>query len=260
MYVSLSHSLTAAIIYTTQWRLCTPFITNGYTTKFHRVILWNNKEDTPGISQTDDWDGMSIEGAHDEEFDSGDADDAFVPSLSFMNMATSIPSSALETASGFSSNAGKMHQQIESEEKIDEDDLLELGGDAFFLDDEWDGIPIEGAHDEEFEPGSGKIDAADIFVPSSGFMSMVNSIPSPILGAVNDFDPVRNMGKLHKDELNEDDNDISEDDLLEIGGDPSFLDDDESNNNDMKTRNDLDEPNDFEWDGTVDEDAHMDFD
>jgi hypothetical protein len=202
----------------------------------------------------DEWDGLPIEGAHDEEFDN-DEEDTFVPSSSFMTMANSIPTAALDNSSIFSSNAGKLHQ--DSEESY-EDDLLEMGGDPSFLDDEWDGIPIEGAHDEDFEPGSGKIDATDIFVPSVNFMSMANSVPSPIIG-VKDFDPLSNMGKLHKAEL-KDDVLLSEDDLLDIGGDPFFLDDDNNEERERKMRMELDKTNDFEWDGTVDEDAHLDFD
>ena len=203
-----------------------------------------------------DWDGIPIEGAHDEEFDSED-DNPFVPSLSFMSMANSLPSPVFDNSSGI--NAGKLHRQSEIESDPDQDDLLEMGGDPFFLGDEWDGEPIEGAHDEEFEPGSGKIDIADMFVPSASFMSMVNSVPSPIIGT--EFDPLRNMGKLHKDEL-KGDNQICETDLLEMGGDPFFLDDDCREVSRSETSLDFDRHNDFEleWDGTVDEDAHLDFD
>ena len=211
----------------------------------------------------DEWDGVPIEGVHNEEFYSEDEDDAFVPSISFMSMANAIPSAVLDNVSGFganTSNAGKLHQKSEIENELNEDDLLEMGGDPFFLKEEWDGIPIEGAHDEEFEPGSGKIDATDVFVPSASFMNMVNSVPSLVVGAGSDFDPLQNMGKLHRDESVED-KDVSKDNLLEMGGDPFFLEDDDIGENGSSTIiKELDEPNDFEWDGTVDEDAHMDFD
>lgn len=204
----------------------------------------------------DNWDGIPIEGAHDEEFDS-EEDSPFVPSMSFMSMANSLPSPVFNNSCGI--NAGKLHQQSGKDSDPDRDDLLEMGGDPFFLDDEWDGEPIEGAHDEEFEPGSGKIDIADMFVPSASLMSMVNSIPSPIIGA--EFDPLRNMGKLHKDELKKD-NQVCETELLEMGGDPFFLDDGDREVIHSGIPLNFDRHSDFklEWDGAVDEDAHLDFD
>lgn len=204
------------------------------------------------VSESIEWDGIPIEGAHDEEFDDGE-EDAFVPSISFMSMANSIPSAAFDN-SKFPVSGGKMHQDSQDEDP-DEDNLLDMGGDPSFFDEEWDGIVIEGAHEDDFEPGSGKIDASDIFVPSASFMSKACSIV-----AIEDFDPLSNMGKLHKAEAKEDAN---EDDLLEIGGDPFFLEDvdrEESERRMTMAMKELDEPNDFEWDGFVDEDAHLDFD
>jgi hypothetical protein len=233
---------------------------NGNTIRSISTILFNKgTKPTEILSDEvkDEWDGVSIEGAHDEEFDSDfDENDAFVPSLGFMSIANSVPS-ILDNNSNFDSiqNAGKLHSRENNklEEEPNEDDLLDMGGDPFFLEVEWDGIPIEGAHDEEFEPGSGDV---DVFVPSPDFMSMANSVASPIMGEV--FDPMRNMGKLHQRGL---DADLSEDELLDIGGDPSFLGGDEVLDGEFaKMEFGLDEPNDFEWDGTVDEDAHLDFD
>ena len=88
----------------------------------------------------------------------------------------------------------------------------------------WDGVPIEGAHDAEFEDGSGSND--DFFVPSADFMSMATSVTSPALSVIGDgsssstFDRSKNMGKLHQME--------EEFDLEEIGGDSGFLDDEDT--------------------------------
>lgn len=228
------------------------------------MMICNIKIDASKIPEEDiiedEWDGVPIEGVHNEEFVADDEDEAFVPSISFMSMANSIPSAVLENVSGFDANTSdgdNLHHKSENECDLNKDDLLDMGGDPFFFEEEWDGIPIEGAHDEEFEPGSGKIDAADAFVPSASFMSMVNSVP--IISAGNVFDPLRNMGKLHRDELAAD-GDVSQDGLLEMGGDPFFLENDGMGGNVSTMIKGLDEPDDIEWDGTVDEDAHMDYD
>ena len=125
---------------------------------------------------------------------------------------------------------------------------------------EWDGNPIEGAHDSEFDDGSGSMD--DVFMPSAAFMSMATSVTSPALsvigtGGSSNFDQKQNSGKLH---LSQDD----DFDLEEIGGDPGFLDDDDTDGNDDKTfeslQFDKEMDDDLFWDGLVDEDAHLDFD
>ena len=128
---------------------------------------------------------------------------------------------------------------------------------------EWDGNPIEGAHDSEFDDGSGSMD--DVFMPSSAFMSMATSVTSPALSVIgagagdssSNFDQKQNAGKLH---LSEDD----DFDLEEIGGDPGFLDDDDTGGNDKKPfesmQFDKEMDDDLFWDGLVDEDAHLDFD
>lgn len=266
----ISHCLAAAmscmVLLTISSDMCTrAFVINGFAKRpeVHNLSrIYNGKDIASDIPKEgvleDEWDGVPIEGAHDEEHDTGE-DDAFVPSIGFMSIANSIPSPAFDETR-FSSNAGKLHQQSDVDTEPDEEHLLDMGGDPFFLEDEWDGVPIEGAHDEEFEPGSNKIDAADMFVPSTSFMSMANSVPSPVIGTGGDFDPLRNMGKLHKAEVKDD---VNEDDLLEMGGDPFFLEDgerEESDRNMLKVMKELDEPNDFEWDGMIDEDAHFDFD
>ncbi|KAL7516315.1 hypothetical protein ACHAWX_001345 [Stephanocyclus meneghinianus] len=207
------------------------------------------------------WDGFPIEGAHDEEFEpESDDNDALTPSLSFMSMTNSF-SSILETTTSYNSKryTGKLDSPTKDEvERQTEDDLLEIGGDPFFVEDEWswDGIPIEGAHDEEFERGSGEIDN-DVFVPSASFMITANSVAPSIFDRPG-FDPFRNAGQLHQRNI---DGSLSEDDLLDVGGDPFFLDDEDRLDSVFKQRQmELDQPNDFEWDGTVDEDAHLDFD
>ena len=125
---------------------------------------------------------------------------------------------------------------------------------------EWDGNPIEGAHDSEFDDGSGSMD--DVFMPSAAFMSMATSVTSPALsvigtGGSSNFDQEQNAGKLH---LLEDD----DFDLEEIGGDPGFLDEDDTGGDDDKTfesmKFDKEMDDDLFWDGLVDEDAHLDFD
>ena len=127
---------------------------------------------------------------------------------------------------------------------------------------EWDGNPIEGAHDSEFDDGSGSMD--DIFMPSAAFMSMATSVISPALSVIgtggsssSNFDQKQNAGKLH---LLEDD----DFDLEEIGGDPGFLDDDDTGADGDKTfesmQFDKEMDDDLFWDGLVDEDAHLDFD
>ena len=119
---------------------------------------------------------------------------------------------------------------------------------------EWDGVPIEGAHDAEFEDGSGSID--DFFVPSADFMSMATSVTSPALSAIgsgssSSFDQSKNAGKLHL--MEEEDFDLEE-----IGGDSGFLDDEdteiETEFGKIKFNKEMDD--DLFW--QVDEDAHFD--
>ena len=195
-------------------------------------------------------------------------------------------------------NAGKLHQEeLNDGSMMSEDDLMEMGGDPFFLvndnddDDEkakkeknkkkvdleeeekweWDGEPIEGSHDDEFEPRQFDKDSVP-FLPSIGFMSMANSISSPALDAVVSssssrapptpaamaFDRNKNSGILHQIFMEKEEAArmegfvVSGDDLMEMGGDPSFLAEDDNDNGGYEKMN-----LDGGWDGTVDEDAHL---
>ena len=111
---------------------------------------------------------------------------------------------------------------------------------------EWDGVVIEGAHDADFEVN----DPTDNFMPSMTLLSMANSVESPIMTGLN-FDSIANAGKIHQIEM-ENGDELNEDNLLEIGGDPDFLDLIAEDNDDN------DEESGFFWDGEVDEDAHLD--
>ena len=118
---------------------------------------------------------------------------------------------------------------------------------------EWDGVVVEGAHDDEFDSVDQDVDA---FVPSMNFMSMANSVTSPALMAATggaEFDPLENMGKIHRMSVEEEG--VSEEDLLEMGGDPAFLDDveEDSGTGSREVINDSG----FFWDGEIDEDAHL---
>ena len=143
--------------------------------------------------------------------------------------------------------------------KNDDDDNMKIGEDQF----EWDGVVVEGAHDADFD----SIDTTDnTFMPSISLLSMANAVPSPVMDVANNgggetsgsgsdsnFDPLKNMGKIHQLALEDE---VNEENLLEMGGDPSFLDSDDDD--DMKF-SDMDDANLFGgWDGTVDEEAHMD--
>uniref|UniRef100_A0A7S2I3Y7 Uncharacterized protein n=1 Tax=Helicotheca tamesis TaxID=374047 RepID=A0A7S2I3Y7_9STRA len=149
------------------------------------------------------------------------------------------------------------------------------GNDDDFL---WDGNVIEGAHDAEFEDDDN--DPSDAFMPSAGFMMGVASM-SQTTGGVNSVlgkgtsgeseshtekeafstimmpsgVPFFGGGGLHQRTVDQ------EEELDEIGGDAFFLgsdgdDDDDVEANDAKA----DDSEFFEWDGTIDEDAHHDFD
>ena len=88
-------------------------------------------------------------------------------------------------------------------------------------------------------------------------LSMANSVESPVMTATQtgSFDSIANAGKIHQIAM-ENEDELNEDNLLEIGGDPDFLDliaEDKSGIDD----NDEDESG-FFWDGEVDEDAHLD--
>lgn len=137
---------------------------------------------------------------------------------------------------------------------------------------EWDGTVVEGAHDDEF--GGEPSDDDDLFIPSAGFLSEATSIISPslamaagsggstIAGAgIPLFDPFKNAGRIHQLSMMEKENGsdyiINEDDIEEMGGDPSFLDNVVVNNR-TGTIDDDDSFSHFIWDGTVDEDAHND--
>ncbi|KAL7438475.1 hypothetical protein ACHAXH_003862 [Discostella pseudostelligera] len=131
---------------------------------------------------------------------------------------------------------------------------------------EWDGTVQEGAHDDEFD----SIDDAEEFVPSIGFMSaaaMLADSSGSVVGGVaaaaqtaTIFDPSLNSGTIHRLSVMEDDDEnMSEDDLLEMGGDPDFLgDDNDGRFVDASTFKEIDDSDIFEWDGMVDEDAHLD--
>ena len=119
------------------------------------------------------------------------------------------------------------------------------------VDYEWDGVVIEGAHDADFEVN----DPTDNFMPSMTLLSMANSVQSPVM-TFGSFDSMANAGKIHQIAMEEED-ELNEDNLLEIGGDPDFLDlmaEDKSSGIDD---NDEDESG-FFWDGEVNEDAHLD--
>ena len=93
-------------------------------------------------------------------------------------------------------------------------------------------------------------DAEDAFVPSVGFLSMAQSVQSPAMTAA--FDPYSNAGKIHQLSMVESDG-LNIDDLEEMGGDPSFLDDPEGGEPEGR-----EEEGDFFWDGEVNEDAWLD--
>ena len=124
---------------------------------------------------------------------------------------------------------------------------------------EWDGIVIEGAHDDEFDSVD---DTEEFFMPSMTLLSMANSVESPaLMAATGNFDVKKNSGKLHQLAM-EKEEELNEDDLLEMGGDPSFL-DDFDDDGDMKYKNKgidggYDDADFFLWDGEVNEDAHLD--
>ena len=133
---------------------------------------------------------------------------------------------------------------------------------------EWDGTIQEGAHDDEFD-SIDDVGDDDEFVPSIGFMSaaaMLADSSGSVIGGVTAaatqastiFDPLLNSGTIHRISLmEEDDENMSEDDLLEMGGDPDFLDDD-IGVVDVGAFKEIDDSDIFEWDGMVDEDAHLD--
>ena len=119
---------------------------------------------------------------------------------------------------------------------------------------EWDGVVIEGAHDADFEVN----DPTDNFMPSMTLLSMANSVESPVMTAAQtgSFDSIANAGKIHQIAMEEED-ELNEDNLLEIGGDPDFLDLMAEDN--KIGIDDIDEvESGFFWDGEVDEDAHLD--
>ena len=100
-------------------------------------------------------------------------------------------------------------------------------------------------------------------MPSMTLLSMANSVESPALMAAttNNFDVKKNSGKLHQLAM-EKEEELNEEDLLEMGGDPSFL-DDFDDDGDMKYKNKGidggdDDADFFLWDGEVNEDAHLD--
>ena len=127
---------------------------------------------------------------------------------------------------------------------------------------EWDGVVVEGAQDAEFGATD---DDDDYFAPSIGFMSMASSVTSPALSAAigsgspaSEFDPLANAGRLHRTS-SLDKEAMSEADLLDIGGDPDFLDSvDVDEEEGEGLREEMDDSDFFDWDGTVDEDAHFD--
>ena len=107
-------------------------------------------------------------------------------------------------------------------------------------------IILLGAHDTEFESID---DAKDAFIPSAGLLSMAQSVQSPAMAAA--FNPYENAGKIHQ--LSMESDGLNIDDLEEMGGDPSFLDDPEED--EPKAEED---DGGFFWDGEVNEDAWLD--
>ena len=114
---------------------------------------------------------------------------------------------------------------------------------------EWDGVVIEGVHDADFEVN----DPTDNFMPSMTLLSMANSVESPAMMETS-FDSMANAGKIHQIVM-ENEDELNEDNLLEIGGDPDFLD---LIAEDKIGIDDDGDDSSFFWDGEVNEDAHLD--
>jgi len=132
-------------------------------------------------------------------------------------------------------------------------EIASLGGDPSFL--TYDNLEEEDIEEQE--------DEANI-TPSFSLMAAIENAPTALdmitnskeeksstsrdvnagTGGVKD---VSSGGDMHF----MDDGDVTEFDLEEIGGDPAFL--------DLYDEKDSNSGDDFEWDGTVDENAHFDF-
>lgn len=216
---------------------------------------------------------------------------------------TSIP---LVLAMGAEGNtdpgSGGLHTRLPDDGG--EEELLDVGGDPFFLTDdkddvlvddpahsigddpflsgeeekvEWDGEVIESAHDDDSETYFADEDAP---MPSMSFMASMASMPGTLDVVANtsdespsqpsiagtSFNPDLGAGGLHT-RLSDD---FGEEDVLEMGGDPFFLSNDECEDDvlvDDPAHSIGDDPFDppkneeeeWEWDGEVIEDAHFDF-
>lgn len=143
-----------------------------------------------------------------------------------------------------------------------EDEILAMGGDPFFLNDDNVNDGDGDVYEEEEE---------DAIIPSMSFMSSMMNSTIATLPSVLDF-----VEKKMDSSSSSTTNPIAEDksknaiedsiksfeeqqeELLELGGDPFFLDgaDDEVSSDD---NNSLSEEDDSGWDGVPIEDAHEDF-
>ena len=128
--------------------------------------------------------------------------------------------------------------------------ISEMGGDPSFL-------TFDDLSEDDKEEDDSTMTAS--FTPSLSFMSQLESAPNTLELIGNDKSKNTNPygkkdlssgGAMHF--MSDDENGVTDFDLEEIGGDPSFLgmDDEEKNHGDDWGG----------WDGTVDEDAHLDFD
>jgi len=162
------------------------------------------------------------------------------------------------------------------------EEVLAKGGDPFFLPDDDD----DGEDDDNFDAVGQEFNGEEDSMPSMAFMSNIASMPGTLdvvgKGPADSSSSSESSsrgnsesrsssipfdgpgaGGLHSRPEGEgfDDQKAA---LLDMGGDPFFLQEDEDDGVDVDEIKNEDRfdavEDDFLWDGMVDEDAHMDFD
>ena len=177
------------------------------------------------------------------------------PSRTYLNMISPNEDSANNIESEEVKSTTSMHVEGLNFDKR-EDEILAMGGDPFFLNDDEDESIIDSDVDEE----------EDVVMPSMSLMSSISSLPNVIdyvekkMESEKSDENVQSSTKTEKSDKNVQSStktrlellEERKEELLDIGGDPAFLDDETKEETD-------DDSSDVEWDGWPVEDAHEDF-
>lgn len=179
---------------------------------------------------------------------------AIVNGFTFRNFHHRYPHSSFKNSNNDNNNIDPM-KEFELEERAAK--IAAMGGDPAFL--TYEDLNEEDYIHEDFNGEDLRPEEDLKMSPSLSFLKQMESAPATLdlvesRTSSTKAEEQASGGRLH---FAEDGNhfDVTEFDLEEIGGDPAFLAMESSNNGNFDDDNGW-----GEWDGTVDEAAHLDFD